>query len=263
MKSVESEGNTIDEAIERALQDLQIGRDRVEVEILVDASRGLFGFGGRKARIRATVRAPVSVTGEVSESHVSRATSASPRHRHAASAPPRDPVLAMDLPALATRSRSLLLEILSHLGVGFEVEARPPVGDDAAAILLEVKGDEGGLVIGRRGQTLDALEYVLNRIVAREENASAPRIAIDVEGYRERRRSHLDELAHRLAEKAKQTRQAVILNPMSPRDRRIVHLALQGDEAIATRSQGQGYYRRMQIIPADRRGSRPGSTSRE
>ena len=118
-------------------------------------------------------------------------------------------------------------------------------------------------MIGRRGQTLDALEYLVNRIVARSEDAPASRIMVDVEGYRERRREYLNELARRLAEKAKQTGRSVTLNPMSPRDRRVVHLALQNDTSVETRSQGQGYYRKMLILPGARRGNRPSPASQE
>ena len=81
--------------------------------------------------------------------------------------------------------------------------------------------------------------------------------------YRERRREYLNELARRLAEKAKQTGRSVTLNPMSPRDRRVVHLALQNDTSVETRSQGQGYYRKMLILPGARRGNRPSPPSQE
>jgi spoIIIJ-associated protein len=106
-------------------------------------------------------------------------------------------------------------------------------------------------VIGRRGQTLDALEYLVNRIVSRAEEANG-RVMIDVERYRERRREYLEQLAHRLAAKAKQTGRPVTLNPMSPRDRRIVHLTLQDDAQVSTRSFGEGLYRKMTIHPAGR-----------
>jgi spoIIIJ-associated protein len=282
MKSIETDGETIDEAIERALTALQVDRDRVEIEILADASRGLFGFGGKKARVRATVRPPLSaLAGERIAATDSRETSRRTREsrldgsrnprpstsrRSTTTGPPLASVvtptpvveLAGPIPA---RAKAILEGILGHLTAGCAVETR--TGEEPGTVVLEVKGDSGGLVIGRRGQTLDALEYLVNRIVARAEDAPTSRITVDVEGYRERRMEYLNDLARRLAEKAKQTGRPVTLNPMSPRDRRIVHLALQGDTSVATRSQGQGYFRKMLILPAGRRGSRPSPAPQE
>jgi spoIIIJ-associated protein len=150
----------------------------------------------------------------------------------------------------------VLTGILGHLGATGQVDARP--GDDPGSIVLEIAGDSSGLLIGRRGATLDALEYLVNRIVSRDE-VVAGRITIDVEHYRQRRQEYLDSLARRLADKAKQTGRVVTLNPMSPRDRRIVHLSLQNDGQVTTRSQGDGYYRRVLILPAGRSNRAPRS----
>jgi len=298
MRSVESEGDSIDEAIAKALHTLGADRDRVEIEILNDASRGLFGFGGTKARVRATMRASLwsrveeeggavesvprgtlegerpTVTGERRGEHqVGRemlpSTAEGSRRegeRSTAARPPGPgagwvegdprPTMAMSA-AFVERCKAVLLDLLTHIGVSCTVEARP--GEEAAVLVLDVTGDNGGLLIGRRGQTLDALDYLLNRIVGRGDGDHVGRVMIDVEHYRDRRRAYLDTLARRLAEKAKQTGRVVTLNPMSPRDRRVVHLALQDDAAVTTRSQGEGHYRKVLILPASggQRGSRP------
>jgi spoIIIJ-associated protein len=138
---------------------------------------------------------------------------------------------------------------LGHLGVSGRVEVAP--SDEPDKVTLAVTGDSSGLLIGRRGQTLDAIEHVINRIAGRSDEGPPSRIVIDVERYRERRQEYLDALARRLAEKAKHTRRVITLNPMSPRDRRIVHLALQSDPAIETRSQGEGQFRKVLILPVD------------
>jgi len=149
----------------------------------------------------------------------------------------------------------VLLELLSHLGVDGRVSIR--AAEEPGSVILDVTGDSGGLLIGRRGQTLDALEYVINRIAARHEDGDTGRVTIDVERYRERRREYLTTLALRLADKAKKTGHAVTLNPMTPRDRRIVHLALKDDPAVDTLSHGDGHFRKIMILPAERRrGSR-------
>jgi spoIIIJ-associated protein len=160
------------------------------------------------------------------------------------------------------KSRHALETLLLHLGVTSRVEVAR--SDDPEKITLAVTGDSSGLLIGRRGQTLDAIEHIINRIAGRAEDGTPNRIVIDVERYRERRQDYLDALARRLAEKAKHTRRAITLNPMSPRDRRIVHLALQSDPGIETRSQGEGQFRRLLILPVDRSpgGGRPSRPNR-
>ena len=255
MRSIETEGETIDQAIEKALRSLGVERDRVEIEILAAPSRGMFGFGGKPARVRAALRQPVSLESVGGETpSVSRGTSG-PRATAVSETASAEDNIAIAATAadvsigpLGAKASGLLGGILDRLGVRCRIEARP--GADPGVIQLDVMGDAGGLLIGRRGQTLDALEYLVNRIVTRDEDAIAGRIAIDVEGYRERRREYLDALARRLAQKAKETGSAVTLDPMSPRDRRIVHLALKSYPGVATRSEGEGHYRKLVILPA-------------
>ena len=256
MRSVETEGETIDEAIENALRTLQVERAQVEVDIIADATRGVLGFGGKKARIRATVRAPVAPRlddASIPPSDDSRETfqrvtpltgSTAERTTSTGTRTAADP--------LAARSKAVLVELLSHLGVAGSVSIR--AAEEPGTVILDVTGDSGGLLIGRRGQTLDALEYVINRIAARHEDGDTGRVTIDVERYRERRREYLTTLALRLADKAKKTGHAVTLNPMTPRDRRIVHLALKDDPAVDTLSHGDGHFRKVMILPAERRG---------
>jgi spoIIIJ-associated protein len=121
-------------------------------------------------------------------------------------------------------------------------------GEEPGDLHLQVRGESTGAVIGRRGQTLDALEHLVNRMLGHEEGSSQ-RLTVDAEGYRARRGEALASLALRLAERAKQKGRSVTLNPLSPRDRRIVHLTLQSDASLTTRSQGTGYYRKLVIIP--------------
>ena len=263
MRSIESEGDTIDQAIENALRALNVTRDQVEIEILTGATRGLLGFGGKKARVRATVRAPLlsrlhGLENEGSDMD-SRETLSPVEHdepahrqvRDTRTQPPPEAASHAAAPSAAfqRKCKDTLEAILSRLGVSCAVQVGP--GEDPGSVLLAVSADSGGLLIGRRGQTLDALEYIVNRIVGREDAVSG-RVMIDVERYRERRLEHLTQLARRLAEKAKQTGRPVTLNPMSARDRRVVHVTLQGDTAISTRSQGEGHYRKVIILPADR-----------
>jgi spoIIIJ-associated protein len=144
----------------------------------------------------------------------------------------------------------VLQEVVRLMGIEATIQVHHR---DAESAQLIIDGDTTGMLIGRRGQTLDALEYVANRIAAREDE-QATRIQLDSQNYRERRRQALEQLAHRLAERARRRGKTVTLNPMSPRDRRIIHLTLQNDRALTTRSAGNGYFRKLLIIPATGRG---------
>jgi spoIIIJ-associated protein len=270
MKHVEAEGDTIDDAIARALDQLGVSRDRVEVEILSNVSKGLFGLGGRKARVRATLRAPMLFdaeegdaleSGDVAgdepgdddedseDSQAPEADFSMPRRDGGAVEPAAKPVERATL----ERAQSVLQELLRLVGS----DAKVGVEEDADGTRLVMTGDESGILIGRRGQTLDALEYVLNRIVTREED-EVTHLVVDSQNYRTRRRQSLVDLARRLGERARRRGKAVTLNPMSPRDRRVVHLALQDDASLTTRSSGRGYYRKLLIIPSgDSRRGRP------
>jgi spoIIIJ-associated protein len=236
MDSVEAEGSSIDEAIAGALRQLGVTRDRVEVEILNNAVRGVFGIGSRKARVRATLRAPIDADHGLRV--VAEQVESAP-----APPPPRD-MTAEERHGIA-RARQVLEAILEHLEVHADVNVQH-AGDD---VMFELTGDSSGVLIGRRGQMLDALEYLLNRVATRDE-AGAARIVVDSENYRARRREALEDLARRMGEQAKTKQKLVTLNPMSPRDRRIVHLILQEDPSLVTKSSGKGYFRKLIIIPA-------------
>lgn len=291
MKSVESEGNTIDEAIDNALRLLRLERDAVEIEILENATKGVLGFGTKKAKVRARERASVdavlsAATSETSSAKVERQpepkAAAAPERapaRERAPAPERSQVQERRAPERPSAPRvsqetkedsrpprpplrpashevaedlaDILDEIFEYMDVDVEVDvATDPAGE---ATVLRVTGPDGGIVIGRRGQTLDALEHIMNRIAMRETAAEPTRVRVDVEGYRERRQESLEQLARRLADEARETGRVVTLNPMSPRDRRVIHLALQNDEHVTTWSQGEGQFRRLLIGPRDDR----------
>ncbi len=129
---------------------------------------------------------------------------------------------------------------------------------DRESLELEIRGDGSGILIGRHGQTLDALEYLLNRIVARRIKDAMP-ILLDTESYRARRREQLHRMALSMGERAKRDHAGVKLDPMPPRDRRIVHLALKDDPMITTRSAGEGFLRAVEIVPVDAQRERRGS----
>lgn len=135
--------------------------------------------------------------------------------------------------------------ILQRMGIEGSVSAR----EDEEHITLEIAGTDAGLVIGRQGTTLDALQYLVNKMMGREPGERKP-IVVDAEGYRGRREETLLDMANRLAEKAMRTGQPVTAQAMSAADRRIIHLALAEIPGVTTRSEGEGLDRRLIVEPA-------------
>jgi len=142
------------------------------------------------------------------------------------------------------RAAKVLREILDFMSIDAEVSAF----DDGDRIILDAHGPESGLVIGKKGATLDALQYVVNRIVFKRPN-EGPLVVVDAEGYRGRREDSLVDLAQRLADKAVKSARPVPVEPMSAHDRRIVHMALAEHEGVTTESEGEGLFRRVVIFP--------------
>lgn len=149
------------------------------------------------------------------------------------------------------RAAEVLRSLLDKMGL--EAEVVP--SEDGERITLEVRGPETGLVIGKKGQTLDSLQYLVNKIVSQHlaEGEGKP-ISVDAEGYRGRRAESLVELAHKLAERAKRTGRPVAADPMSAADRRVIHVALAEVAGLTTRSEGEGIYRHLIVIPTDEDG---------
>ncbi len=224
MNSIETEGKTIDEAIRKACEELNAAREDLDIEILANGSSGFLGLvGAKKAQIRAT------------------------RKKDLAPLAPEVP-----LPAASPSSGAALGEIakktLQDLLRLLEVEAEVELRDESDRVLLSIKSDGSGLLIGRKGETLDALEYLVTKMVHKGAE-DKKRIVIDTENYRSRREESLVHLARRLADKAKRLGRPVTISPMNAHDRRIIHLALQEDKTLRTRSTGIGLFRRVVISP--------------
>jgi spoIIIJ-associated protein len=149
------------------------------------------------------------------------------------------------------RAKSFVQELIILLGCTAQLSVRA----NETPVVFELSGADAGFLIGRHGQMLDAIEYLANRVAVSEPVESA-RILVDAQGYRERRRLYLEGLAKRLGAQVRSRKKSVTLEPMSPRDRRTVHVALQNEPGVVTKSTGEGYYRRVVISPAEPAGSR-------
>ena len=237
MDYVETEGDTIDKAIENALKLLGVERDKITVDILSEGKKGILGFGSQKARIRATLRKSAIDL---------RASELQPVPVE------EQPLVAAEAAAMGQKAKEVLAEILNLMGISAQVELR--VGEKADETVVEIRAENSGLLIGRKGQTLEALQYLVSRIVGERGGPEGPHIVVDIENYRQRRRKSLEDMALRLGEKAKRQRKTVTVDALSAADRRIIHAALQDDPWVTTKSLGQGSYRRLLIIPeGDRR----------
>jgi spoIIIJ-associated protein len=237
MDHVEIEGDTIEKAIENALKLLGVEREKITVDILSEGKKGILGFGSQKARILATLRKSAIDL---------RASESEP-------APVKEqPLVAAEAAAMGQKAKEVLAEILNLMGISAEVELR--VGEKTDETVVEIRAENSGLLIGRKGQTLEALQYLVSRIAGERGGMEGPHIVVDIENYRQRRRKGLEDMALRLGEKAKRQRKTVTVDALSAADRRIIHAALQDDPWVTTKSLGQGSYRRLLIIPeGDRR----------
>jgi spoIIIJ-associated protein len=237
MQYVETEGNTIDEAIENALKVLAVERDKVTVDILTEGKKGFLGFGAQKARIRASLR---------------KALKADEKEQPARQPSEAKSITKEEIISVGRKGKDVLAQIVSLMGFQASVEIKE--GEIEAEIVLDIHVENGGLLIGRKGQTLEALQYLLTRIVNERQGQEGPQLVVDVENYRVRRQKSLEDMALRLGEKAKRSRKPVTVDALSAADRRIIHVTLQDDPWLTTKSLGQGAYRRLIIIPeGDRR----------
>lgn len=237
MELEEFEGKDIDEAIDRARERFCVSREKLNIEIISPGSAGFLGIiGAKKALIKAgLIDLALSLDVEKKEE------GSFPRGRQS-QAPGSDP----DCTSVSSKAKEILEGILRNM----ELDCEVAVNEDKAGIVLSVTGDGGGLLIGKRGQTLDALQYLVNKALYRSEGGRM--IIVDVEDYRRRREENLSLLALDLAKKVKKTRKSVSLSPMNSSGRRIIHLALQDDAEIVTRSSGEGEFKKVIIMPARR-----------
>lgn len=203
--SIEKTGKTVQEAISAALSELNLSEEYVDIEIIDEGTKGIFGLIGTKvARIKATVK----------EEENNRCDIAS----------------------------DFLYTILNNM----EVEADISISEDDESIVVDINGDDIGIIIGRRGETMDALQY-LTSLVVNKGYEDYKRVILNVENYRQKREETLVKLANRLAEKVVKYKKPVTLEPMNPYERRIIHSSLQGHKYVETYSTGEEPKRKVVI----------------
>ena len=203
---VEVSAKTVNEAITEACRKFGVTSDRLDYEVKDEGASGFLGIGSRPAVIRAAVKLEEVSVEDVAE--------------------------------------NFLKEVFSAMNMEVSVEVK--YDEEGKTMDIELSGNEMGVLIGKRGQTLDSLQYLVSLVVNRE-TEDYVRVKVDTEDYRQRRKETLENLAKNIAYKVKKTRRPVSLEPMNPYERRIIHSALQNDKYISTHSEGDEPFRRVVV----------------
>ena len=208
MSTLEIEDKSVEDAIAAACRKLKLPREKLEIEIISKGSSGIFGIVGAR-------KAKIRVTAK-----------------------------ALSAEAAAERAKEILSHILEHIDLPSVIEWE--TRDDHT--YLNIISNGSGLLIGKRGKTLNALQYLVTKILQREVGETVS-VIVDTENYRSKRELSLTELARQLSDKVKKSHRPLTTGPMSSQDRRIIHLALKEDQEVRTKSKGEGTLRRVVIYP--------------
>lgn len=260
-ETVVKTAKTVEQALQSALDELGVSEDRVTYEVLDRPSKGLFGIlGGKPARVRVTLKEiPVEepeaeekkVISEVNEPTEPEEPQKASEPSHMVENSPQEEIPETEEkpsvlnPEVLQRAEVFLADVFRAMGMEVGINSE----STADGYLLHLEGKSLGVLIGKHGQTLDALQYLTNLAANQERSEQRVRIIIDVEGYRARRTETLQKLAYRLAERAVRIRQEIKLEPMNRHERKIIHMALQDHNRVTTYSAGEEPYRYIIIVP--------------
>ena len=278
MDAIEKWGVSVEEAVDLALKEMKLSKEEVEVTVLEEPSRGFFGIGSKLAKVRVERKAP-AVEDKPEEKKEAPVRKAGPIGKEEVR--PDELVTAKDRQERKPRERrerdnkkkrnkkekretvnialdgidkeslqitekhealTFLKEVTEKMGLKLDFICR--TGENL--VYIEMSGDDSRTVIGKRGQTLDAIQY-LTSLVVNKDNKAYIKVVIDAENYRAKRQRTLEQLADRLAAKVVKTRKNVRLEPMNPYERKVIHATLQSHPDVVTRSEGEEPYRRVII----------------
>lgn len=274
------EGKSIDEAIENACSAFQVPREKLNIAIISEGSAGFLGIGAKKVQIKASLLSIdlMMIDDPIPRRSVKPEAPESPVHEPVGTPEPgvvrippvrrrtegaRREERKADEPARAARPASAgtgeggesakekAKRMLEGLLMRMQVDSTVSAEETEEAIILNIQGNGSGFLIGKRGQNLDAIQYIVSKAVHHSVNGHKM-IVIDTEKYRERREESLIALALRLGEKVKKTKKPLTVGHMNAHDRRVIHLAIQNDPTLITKSHGEGEYRKILILPARR-----------
>jgi spoIIIJ-associated protein len=222
MEEIVRSARTVDEAIELALKELDADRDEAEVEILSRGKTGFLGIGSELAQVKVT-----RISADRNDAGI--------------------PTTSAGETTAAGVATDAVGHILEAAGVNVTRTLRSAHDPESGGPIIDLAGEDSGLLIGRKGQTLQALQFLVNLIVRKQ--FDGVRVVLDVENYRQRREASLREMATKIAERVAQTNRSITLEPMPPADRRIIHTTLTDHPSVATESTGEGEGRKVTIRP--------------
>ena len=279
MNEITVSAKTLDDAITEALIQLGITSDQLDYDVIEKGSAGFLGFGCKQAVIRARRKVQEVKEEPVSEEKEVKVEKSEKREKPVVkkefrkenkrdtkkdnkrenrkenkkeTVPVKEVVekkeqkLGVVQENTITECEKFLKDVLGTMGMDVQITSSI---DEEGALNINMEGDNMGILIGKRGQTLDSLQYLTNRI-ANKSQEDYVRVKLDTENYRQRRKETLENLAKNIAYKVKRTKKAVSLEPMNPYERRVIHSALQGDKYVSTHSEGEEPYRRVVITLA-------------
>ena len=231
MEYIEFSGKTVDDAITDACQHFTVTSDRLDYEIIEKGSSGFLGIGTKPAVIKARIKSEDDISNDTQDTKTEKDEI-------------KEDKVDTEVKTTATDNdpKEFLDKVFKAMGMNVNVKVEQ-IGNDMD---IELSGDEMGVLIGKRGQTLDSLQY-LTSLVVNKGSSEYIRVKVDTENYRKRRKDTLENLAKNLAYKVKRTKRPVTLEPMNPYERRVIHSALQNDKYVSTHSEGDEPFRRVVI----------------
>ncbi|MBW1692840.1 MAG: Jag N-terminal domain-containing protein [Deltaproteobacteria bacterium] len=247
--SLEFEDKNVEMAVKKACEKLNIPREKLQHDVISYGSSGIFGLvGTKKARIRVILPKPIIET-DSDEVKLEKPENLGFEHALENKDIPIDAKQSEQMEqVVAPDPRDLGREALQRIIDLITIDATVSVQEETDRISFQVKGGNAAILIGKHGQTLEAIQYIVEKIVNKQQKERV-RIYIDIEGYLKNRRIGLQKLATRMAEKVKRTGKPATIDPMNAHDRRIVHIALKDDSKVRTQSVGEGFIRKLVILP--------------
>lgn len=247
MEFMEFEAKSLQDAITNACQHFIVASDKLEYEVVEEGSTGFLGIGSKNAKIKARVKEgsedellldgeesnTVSVKEEPKTKEEKKETKAEEKKK-----------INVNPKEIEDKSVAFLKDVLHAMDIPAVVEAE--YNEEEQSLDINLIGEDMGILIGKRGQTLDSLQYLVSLVVNKDVNGYI-RVKVDTENYRSRRKETLENLAKRIARKVKETHRSVSLEPMNPYERRIIHSALQNDKYVTTHSEGEEPYRKVVV----------------
>ena len=253
---IEITGKSVEDAFMNAIVELETTSDNIGYDVIDKGSNGILGFGSRPAKIKAWVKSEVEAEKKAEEEkavEVKSTEAAAPAANSAKadvtsdnsdevlSEPHKKMVVTCDVDKVI---RDFLDNMFKAMDMDVNIDIK--INEEEGCVNVELGGDEMGLLIGKRGQTLDSLQYLTNLAVNRN-SEDYYKVKIDTEDYRKRRKETLENLAKNIAYKVKRTKRPVSLEPMNPFERRVIHSALQNDRFVTTHSEGEEPYRHVVV----------------